>query len=89
MAVSFHAVFSESNQFNATLLESNNLAASFGEVQYIQVGDYYTGDYTVIPGDESQTLAVAGKLMAQDVIIEAIPSNYGKITWNGSTLTVS
>jgi len=89
MAVSFHAVFSESNQFNAVFLESNNLVASFGEVQYIEVGDYYAGDYEITPGDESQTLAVAGKLMAQDVVINSIPSNYGKIEWNGSTLTVS
>ena len=51
-------------------------------------GDPYTGEYTVTPSEEIQILETAGKVMREDVTVEAIPSNYGRITWNGSVLTV-
>ena len=49
----------------------------------------YTGNYTIIPSLETQTLEVLGKQCAQNITIEPIPSNYGLITWSGSVLTVS
>ncbi len=57
-------------------------------IQIVQ-GDPYTGDYEVTPSSETQTLSTNGLFMQADVIINPIPSNYGLITWNGSTLTVS
>ncbi len=56
--------------------------------QYTDAPPYY-GEYEVTPADEAQTLATAGKRLAYDVTVNPIPSNYGKITWNGSVLTVS
>lgn len=52
-------------------------------------GDPYTGPYTVTPTERAQTLRTNGKIMTNDVTIQPIPSNYGKISWNGVTLTVS
>lgn len=49
----------------------------------------YTGEYIVTPSSEAQTLLTADLLMAENVTINPIPSNYGLITWNGSFLTVS
>lgn len=49
----------------------------------------YEGSYTVTPSEETQTLYTNTKRMLNDVVIAPIPTNYGKITWNGSTLTVS
>lgn len=49
----------------------------------------YTGSYTITPGMEAQTLATDGLRMTGNVTIEAIPQNYGLITWNGSFLTIS
>lgn len=49
----------------------------------------YEGIYEVTPGPEAVTLETAGLVMARNVTINPIPSNYGRITWNGSTLTVS
>ncbi len=49
----------------------------------------YEGAYDVTPGDAAVTLETAGLVMARNVTINPIPSNYGRITWNGSTLTVS
>ena len=51
-------------------------------------GEHYTGDYTVTPGETEQVLQTAGLVMEQSVTVEAIPSNYGRITWDGSTLRV-
>ena len=49
----------------------------------------YTGDYEVTPSGETQTLATDSFYMTGNITINPIPSNYGLITWNGSTLTVS
>lgn len=49
----------------------------------------YQGETDITPGTEAVTLNTHGKLMTEDIVIEPIPENYGLITWNGSTLTVS
>jgi hypothetical protein len=49
----------------------------------------YSREYTVTPSAETQVLETEGLMMAHNVTINPIPSNYGLITWNGSTLTVS
>lgn len=49
----------------------------------------YTGTYKVAPTNRTQTLPTKGLMMSKDVVVDPIPSNYGLITWNGSTLTVS
>lgn len=51
--------------------------------------DPYTGDYTVTPSSETQTLQTNGLRMTDDITINPIPNNYGLITWDGSTITVS
>ena len=49
----------------------------------------YEGDYVVTPTTEAITLNTKDKRMTDYVTVNPIPSNYGLITWNGSTLTVS
>ena len=51
--------------------------------------DPYEGSYEVTPSATAQVLATGGHTMTADIVIDPIPSNYGLITWNGSTLTVS
>ena len=51
--------------------------------------DPYTGDYVVTPGTETVVLATKDKRMTDHVTVNPIPSYYGLISWNGSTLTVS
>lgn len=48
----------------------------------------YTGEYEFTPGDEQITIPTTGLSMTKDVIINPIPSNYGKILWNGSELSI-
>ena len=60
-----------------------------GEYREITNFDYYEGPYTVTPSASTQTLSMAHLMASQNVVIDPIPSNYGLITWNGATLTVS
>lgn len=49
----------------------------------------YDGPMEVTPTQETQTLSTTMKSVLGDIVVNPIPSNYGLITWNGSTLTVS
>lgn len=49
----------------------------------------YEGSYTVTPGSEPQTLQTNGKRMTADVVVGAIPRNYGLISWSGAGIRVS
>lgn len=44
---------------------------------------------TAMPADLRQTVFPDPGCALSAVTVEPIPSNYGKITWNGVTLTVS
>ena len=52
-------------------------------------GEYYTGVTEVTPTNETQVLETKELFVSKNIVINPIPSNYGLITWNGSTLTVS
>lgn len=49
----------------------------------------YTGEYSVTPSGDVQTLETNGLRMTDNITINPIPTNYGLITWNGSVITVS
>ena len=51
--------------------------------------DPYTGEYTITPSTDTQTLQTRNLRMTDNITIEPIPQNYGLITWNGTVLTVS
>lgn len=65
--------------------------ALHGEITIPEVIDRiaYEGAYTVTPGAEAIILPTEDLLMRENVTINPVPSNYGLITWDGSTLTVS
>ena len=50
---------------------------------------HYHGQTEFTPTQVYQTAHTAGLVVDADIVIDPIPSNYGKITWNGVTLTVS
>lgn len=58
------------------------------EIKYAPQEEY-RGPTTFTPSGEIQRINTAGLLVTADLTINPIPSNYGLITWNGSTLTVS
>lgn len=49
----------------------------------------YDGPYEFTPSDDEQIIPILDKLATADIVINPIPSNYGKIGWNGAYLTVS
>lgn len=57
-------------------------------IQVVQ-GEHYAGSTHVTPTDTAQTLATAGLFVDEDIVVDPVPQNYGRITWDGATLTVS
>ena len=59
----------------------------------IKVAEYdlpvYDGITEVTPSNQAQILQTSNKTLTRNIVVNPIPSNYGLITWNGSTLTVS
>ena len=49
----------------------------------------YTGDYEITPSSETQVLLTKHLRMTDNVVINPIPSNYGRIDWDGTCLIVS
>lgn len=49
----------------------------------------YEGSYEATPSNERQIFSTTLKTMFEDFVVNPIPSNYGLITWDGTTLTVS
>lgn len=50
--------------------------------------DEYTGPTTVTPSEQVQVLYTEGLKVLSDITVNAIPTNYGRITWDGQRLTV-
>lgn len=48
----------------------------------------YTGETEVTPSEETQTLLTHGLVVVQDIVINPIPTNYGRIAYSGGLLTV-
>ena len=49
----------------------------------------FVGSYEYTPTQETQTILINGLRATDDITINPIPNNYGLITWDGSTITVS
>lgn len=65
-----------------------NVAPDIGSVIYRE-HEAFSGPYEYTPSNEEQTVPIAYLMASQDIKINPIPNNYGLITWDGSTITVS
>lgn len=75
-------------RLDATLSGIQSLTATLSLPQAVAV-DEYSGPYEFTPGNAPQVVAIANKKATADITIAPVPQNYGLITWDGSTLTVS
>lgn len=75
--------------FNISFSATEDITATFENTVVVPVGEYYMGEYVVTPTDTEQVLLTDGLISAHNIVINPIPSNYGKINWNGAVLTVS
>lgn len=78
----------EMDQISLSVGSEDALDFSVDDVIYVGA-EKYQGSYEWTPSQESQTIQIAGLQAERDITINPIPSNYGLITWNGATLTVS
>lgn len=51
--------------------------------------DPFEGSYEYTPSEQTQTIPIEDLRATQDIVINPIPSNYGLITYNGVSITVS
>ena len=66
-----------------------SLAVSVGANYVMNREDTYEGPYEITPSAEEQTVNTRMTALEQDIVIHAIPNNYGLISYNGSVITVS
>lgn len=85
----------ETRHFTVTLQQDDSFTCSFNEDSEFEVdfganvAGEYQGAYEVEPTGEYQSLHTTNKILTQEIVIDPIPSCYGLITYNGSTITVS
>ena len=48
----------------------------------------YQGPYEITPSEETQILETASRETLQNITINPIPSNYGRIAWDGTKIRV-
>ena len=73
-----------------TLDVSEPTSISYDKADYVPMSTIpiYDGPYELVPTETVQTIATTGKSMAQNIVIDPIPSNYGRIEQRGSALYV-
>ena len=79
---------SASGTISGTLSAPVRIAANLTVPEYVYP-PVYSGPVEITPTTETQRVETDSFYMQSDIIINPIPSNYGLITWDGSTLTVS
>lgn len=74
-----------------TLRTSSDAAVSFSDHLEVYTTDLpdYDGPTVVVPSDSAQTLSTEGTALMSDIVVQPIPSNWGRISYDGSTITVS
>lgn len=78
--------FFQEEAFTCKFSEDSAFIVDFGEIYSPPT---YEGETVIEPNQSIQTLQTAGRVLLTNITVNPMPSNYGLITWNGSTLTVS
>lgn len=64
------------------------LDGEYGEFAPISDVHTYDGPYEVEPANEAQEIEIEGLKATENIIVKAIPSSYGRLSWDGSRLRV-
>lgn len=76
-------------EFEFSVENDNEIEFTNDYVINVSVVPIYDGDYEITPGEEAVILQTNGKELTGNITVNPIPSNWGKIGWNGSYLTVT
>lgn len=82
-------VSTDGTAVNLGVLEPKSVDLGVTVGVYAQIGEHYHGSYEVTPSSETQILDTDTLILDGNITINPIPSNYGLISWDGSTITVS
>lgn len=85
----FTVKFKDDSPFNVSFIDRSEMKIGFDNVQEISTYETYTGEYEITPSDEIQVLNTENKMCINNIVIQPIPQNYGRIAYNGYSLTVS
>lgn len=86
---SFELTFIDESPLELQFAGGEGFSIEYGGITVRDSKPTYHGEYNFTPSAEVQTVPTAGMNLEEDIVIGAIPNNYGLITWNGSTITVS
>jgi hypothetical protein len=66
-----------------------DMHVGIGAAYQMREGEIYEGPYEFTPTQGTQYAPSEGKVLLENIMINPIPNNYGLITYNGRTITVS
>lgn len=75
-------------RITGNLASTGSIDGSLTVPQYVYP-PAYTGEIEITPSPDEQVLETNTKYLTSNITVKPIPQNYGLITWDGSTLTVS
>lgn len=81
-------VLTPARTLSGTLSTPKNIEGLLTVPQYV-LPPSYPGPYEVTPSATEQVFETDAFYMNGNITINPIPSNYGLITWDGTTITVS
>lgn len=88
--MTLNVTFAQADEFAVLFAEANDaITVDAGTFQYVAIPPILE-DLNVTPSAQTQTITPTGTVQGfGKVIVDPIPQNYGLITYNGSTITVS
>lgn len=84
----FNATFIGGENFTASFAAPESVAAEFQNTTVKTEVEQYPGPYEFTPGEEDQVVHISGKTPTKDIVVQAIPQNYGRLTYSGGILKV-
>ena len=85
----FNVKLLDDTSFHASLSTDESIGADFADAVRIYDLEVYTGDYEITPSEDAQVLDITNKMFLENITIKPIPQNYGRISYNGYSLTVT
>lgn len=86
----FNGDESKCNPLDGEMSIDEMFDGEYGSLEKVNEGGYpaYRGPWEITPDEEEHVLETSGKATIDNIVVHKIPSNYGRIAWNGSAITV-
>lgn len=81
-------VISSKNDLRGSISSDQEMRGALATA-HVSNAPTFKGEYEITPTEEVQVIKTAHNILNRDIVINPIPSNYGKITWDGGVLTIS